>query len=53
MGIRTSCYGEVWYTCCQQTGEPGKLVAGAKNLRMRNGEGTAGIYPGVQKPENR
>lgn len=53
MGINTSCYGEVWYICCQQVREPGKLVAEAKDLRMRNGEGTAGIYLGVQKPENR
>lgn len=52
MGISTSCYGEVWYTCYQQAGEPGKLVAEAKDLRVKNREGTAGIYPGVQKPEN-
>ena len=52
MGISTSRYGEVWYICCQQAGEPGKLVAEAKDLRMRNGEGTAGVHPAVQKPEN-
>lgn len=31
--------------------EPGKLVAEAKDLRMKNGKGTAGVHPGVQKPE--
>lgn len=29
--------------------EPGKLVAEAKDLRMKNGKGTAGVHPGVQK----
>jgi len=52
MGISTSCYGEEWYICCQQAGEPGKPVAEAKDQRMRNGEGTAGVHPAVQKPEN-